>query len=96
MTETDISDGDFVLITTPHITAEQSAFLHKYVARQLAAGEPVVLEKGFDLQVRRLQPTVLSSEHYARVNELLSTINAHQERYRKAEMKLREMGAADV
>lgn len=89
MTDTEIPDGDFVLITTPAIALEQRLAIGGYVEQQLAAGKPIILEHGFNLEVRRLPPTVPASEHYARVNELLEANNAYQERYRTAERRLR-------
>ncbi|MCW5720752.1 MAG: hypothetical protein KIS86_06380 [Devosia sp.] len=93
MNSPNISEGDVVLITAPYpLSREHYALLHEYAERRLAAGKPIILEEGFDLQVRHVPPTILKSEHYARVDELLATTNRYQERYRKAEAKLRELG----
>lgn len=90
MNDPSTSEGDVVLITAPYpLSREHSAFLHEYAERRLAAGKPIILEEGFDLQVRHVPPTILKSEHYGRVNELLATTNAYQERYRKAEANLK-------
>lgn len=86
------NDSIVVVTSEFHLTPEQHQRITQIVAKQLAAGGPIVLDKGLDLQIRRTQPTILKSEHYARVNELLQTTNRYQERYRSAEAKLRELG----
>lgn len=94
MTDTKV-DGEVVIITSEyHLTADHHEQIAKFVSKSIAEGRPVVLDKGLDLQVRRVLPTILKSEHYARVNELLETTNRYQARYRAAEAKLRELGLA--
>jgi hypothetical protein len=91
MIESETSDGGILYI--PHAARHDTVrFVRSHVEQVLEKGGTMVLPKGFEFRAREAPPTILKSEHYARVNELLATTNAYQERYRKAEAKLRDLG----
>lgn len=95
MTEFERLDGEFIVIKSRlPLTHESLERIHGYIEARLSASLPIVLDEGLDLEVRRLQPTVLKSVHDARVKDLLDANNRYQERYRSAEAKLRELGVA--